>query len=104
MSTDLKIDIDGLFLLLGNATMCIPSKHTETVFQDMAYKLMEWYDVSRVDLRKALLIHGLHLKELCYECNTHIKNTQVDPEDNKPLCNKCSKKPLSSYQIQPHRD
>ena len=99
MATDLKIDIDGLFLLLGNATMCIPSKHSERVFQDMAYKLMEWYDISRADLRKALWIHGIHLEELCYECNTLIKNTSdINPEDNKPLCNKCSKNTPSSYQ------
>lgn len=90
MSTDLNINLEALFILLGNATICIPPKYTERVFQDMAYKLIEWYNVSRVDLRRVMTIHGFHLEELCYECNTHIKD-RVDHNDNKPLCDECSK-------------
>ena len=86
----MNIDLEALFLLLGNATTCIPEAHRNRVFQDMAYKLMEWYDTPRVELRKILEIHGTRMEERCYECNTLIK-TEVDQEDAKPLCKMCSK-------------
>ena len=98
MSTnDLNINLEALFILLGNATISLPSKYSERAFQDMAYKLIEWYNVSRVDLRNIMSVHGFQLEELCHECNTNIKD-EVDPNDNKPLCDKCSKSdPHSSH-------
>ena len=90
-NSKIAINLEALFLLLGNATMCIPEKHRDRVFQDMAYKLMEWYDVSRVELRKAFDNHGIVLEELCHECNTLIQNRLVNRNDTRPLCEECSK-------------
>ena len=86
---DLAINIEALFALLSNATVSIPEKHKNKVFQDMAYKLIEWYTVSRVELRKIFYSHDIVLKELCYDCNAEILNILVDPNDDKPQCNEC---------------
>ena len=93
--SSIAINLEALFLLLGNATMCIPEKHRNRVFQDMAYKLIEWYTVSRVELRKIFYNHGIVLEELCYECNTTILDMLVNPKDNTPYCNSCYGIPLS---------
>ena len=69
--------------------MYIPSKHRVRVFQDMAYKLLEWDYVSRIELRKIFDIHGIILEELCCECNKLIEDRDIDLNSNEPRCSEC---------------
>ena len=55
----------------------------------MAYKLIEWYDASRFELRIIFEAHGIVLEELCHECNTVIEGIEIDKKDNTPRCKKC---------------
>jgi hypothetical protein len=91
-STDFSIDLNGLFTLVGNSTLRLPSRElVEAIFNDMAYKLMEEYDVPRSTIRKIFAEHDFYFEELCSDCNNPIDDTcQIDPEDNDPLCDECS--------------
>ena len=87
--SETSVNFEALFLLLDNATLSISEKDRRRVFQDMAYKLIEWYDVSRFELRNIFDNHGIVLEELCYECNMVIQDSVVDKKDNTPRCLKC---------------
>jgi hypothetical protein len=91
MPTDLNINVEDLFALLDNSTLRLPSRQlVENVFNDMAYKLMEWYDVPRSTIRKLFANRGIYFEELCSKCDHPIDDTgQIDPEDNEPLCDEC---------------
>lgn len=86
-SIDIKFDLDTLFLYLLHATLYIPEKYKNVVYNDMAFKLIEWDNVNRDDLRKILSEHNIKYKELCCECNKEL------PEENEyqgdPLCDRC---------------
>lgn len=93
MSTsNFNIDLECLFNLLGNAALCLPSRIlTERIFQEMAYKLIEEYDVPRSDLREIFVVHDFEFEEFCSHCNERIEDTDtIDPDDNAPLCDECS--------------
>ena len=99
-TTDLNIDLEGLFNLVGNATLRLPSRElVEAIFNDMAYKLIEEYDVPRSTIRKIFAEHDFYFEELCSNCNDPIDDTcQIDPEDNEPLCDDCRRQYLSYCQ------
>ena len=86
-------DLEGLFNLVGNATLCLPSRElTERIFQEIAYKLIEEYDVLRSDLRDIFAVYDFVFEEFCSDCNERIDDTDaIDPEDNEPLCDDCTK-------------
>ena len=65
----LNLSVHDIFLYLANATMRIPDIQKYRVFQDMAYKLMEWDNVPRDEIRKVLRQFGMKLDEQCESCN-----------------------------------
>ncbi len=82
--------LDDLFLYLSNAVMCIPEQHQQTVFNDMAYKLIEWSDVPRSTLRKLLDQYGYEFEELCIYCNEEMPDwVQEDEDEPDPICDQC---------------
>lgn len=91
MST--TFDLNELFTLVGNSTLRLPSRDlVEAIFNDMAYKLIEEYDVLRSDLRDIFADHDFVFEEFCSDCNERIDDTDaIDPEDNEPLCDDCTK-------------
>lgn len=83
--TMLNWDVSTLFLFLGQSTMFLSEKQKHRVFNDMAYKLMEWENTPRHEVRAALAKHDIPFEEHCEECGE-----DVDEED--PLCNECKLK------------
>jgi hypothetical protein len=89
--TSLIWELDTLFLYLSNATMCIPGRFQKQVFQDMAYKLMEWEGVTRTALRPVMVKYGFPLEELCSNCNEVINAEEGAEEitEEDPRCSNC---------------
>jgi len=85
--TTLNWDLKTLFLYLANATLCIDDKSKDKVFNDMAYKLMEWDNVSRRELRKILQEFDVKFEELCTDCNKEMPDYDGDEEE--PRCDDC---------------
>jgi hypothetical protein len=84
--------LDDLFLYLSNAVMCIPDKHQQQVFNDMAYKLIEWSDTPRPVLRKLLDTYGYEFEELCIHCKEEMPGWfQEDEDEPDPVCDQCKK-------------
>lgn len=86
--TQLDWDTDTLFMFLGHSTMFLSERDKNRVFNDMAYKLIEWQNASRRDLRGILLEHEIPFEERCAECNEDI-----EPNDEEhPKCAECAGK------------
>ena len=86
----LLFTLDDMFLYLSNAVICIPEKHQQTVFNDMAYKLIEWADVPRPTLRELLDKYGYEFEELCIHCNEEMSGwTQEYNDEPEPICEAC---------------
>ena len=87
MSSKLDWDVYTMFLYLANATMCIDDRSAEQVWNDMAYKLMEWHNIPRIELREVFNKFEMKFKELCADCNEEIEESV----EEKPLCDACKK-------------
>lgn len=86
--TMLNWDVNTLFLFLGQSTMFLNEKQKHRVFNDMAYKLMEWENTPRHEVRAALAKHDIPFEERCAECGEDI-----EPNDEEhPLCDECKLK------------
>jgi hypothetical protein len=85
-STQLDWDLDRLFLFLSHATMCIGQQNIRRVFNDMAYKLMEWQDVSRRDLRRVFAKLDFVMEELWANCHDELEGPQ---DEEAPVCRAC---------------
>ena len=84
--TQLDWDTDTLFMFLGHSTMFLSERDKNRVFNDMAYKLIEWQNTSRCVLRAILLEHEITFEERCAECNEDI-----EPNDEEhPKCPECA--------------
>jgi hypothetical protein len=83
----LHLSLYSFFLYLANATMCIDEEAKDTVWNDMAYKLIEWNDVSRDELRAVFRAFGAKYEELCAGCNEPLPDGE-EYEGN-PLCAAC---------------
>jgi len=70
--TTLNLSIYQFYLYLANATLCVPEKYRDQIFQDMAYKLMEWDGVPIQELRDVFDKLGIKLKEFCSECGSEV--------------------------------
>jgi hypothetical protein len=75
-----------MFLYLANATLRIPDDLKNRVFQDMAYKLMEWDDVKRDEIRKVLRQFDIKLDEICEDCNEPLPEHD---DQGDARCDKC---------------
>ena len=74
MTTDIQInDLHTLFLYLANATLCIPDKYKDHVFNDMAGKLHEWDNVPYSELRAALAKFDIEFTHACLNCESEIE-------------------------------
>jgi hypothetical protein len=82
----LDMNLDDLFLLLLNATLSLDHEQQNQVIQDMAYKLEEWYDTTRDNLRSALVKIGFRLEERCVGCNEEMPNFEGGGD---PVCSDC---------------
>jgi len=83
----ITLNLNELFVLLGNSSFSVPMRVKAQMFNDFAYKLEEWYSVERDALRKSLSHIGFKLEEACYHCN------ELMPEFNgngNPVCDECS--------------
>lgn len=78
-----------IFLYLSNATLSIPEEYRHRVVQDMAYKLEEWANVTRPELRRTLAEFGEKLDEMCIHCNEPIPDWDVEEEGQEPICPEC---------------
>ena len=65
----LHFSLHSFFLYLANATICIDEEAKYKVWNDMAYKLIEWNDTPRDELRAVFREFGAQFEELCYSCN-----------------------------------
>lgn len=83
---EIKINLKEMFLLLLNSVDTLRLEEQEQVMNNMAYKLEEWYDVSRDDLRKLLQDVGFKLNEICISCNEEMPEFEGD---GNPLCSIC---------------
>lgn len=81
------MDLDTLFLYLSNAVITLNTKNANQVFQNMAYKLIEWDDIPRSELRRVFNTHGLIFEELCACCNEPLPDYEGDEEE--PRCEAC---------------
>jgi len=88
MASNLDWTLDTLFLYLSHSTMCISEEDKHKVFNDMAYKLMEWNNTSRCELRVVFRKLGCKFIEFCFNCYDELDSCCDDEE---PLCNECSK-------------
>lgn len=87
MTSKLDFDLYTMFLYLANATMCINETSKNQVWNDMAYKLMEWNNISRCELRQVFNKFDMEFKELCSECNEELND--YDGDDEEPKCDNC---------------
>jgi len=87
--TTLNWDMKTLFLYLQNATICIDQKSRNIVFNNMAYKLIEWENASRCEVRKVLDDMDIKFEECCSECNERLIDYEDDEEE--PKCEECKK-------------
>ena len=86
MTSKLVWNLDTLFLYLSHSTMCIGEEHKKQVFNDMAYKLIEWNNTSRCELRAVFRKLGCEFEELCANCNEPLESCD-DVEET--LCDEC---------------
>jgi hypothetical protein len=86
--TSLNLSLYEMFLYLANATLRLDCEQKDKVFQDMAYKLMEWDDVKRDEIRKVLRQFDIKLEEICEGCNEHLPDHDGEGEAR---CDECSK-------------
>ena len=86
MST-LNLSVYDIFLYLANATMRIPDIQKYRVFQDMAYKLMEWDNVGRDEICEVLREFDMKLDEFCEGCNEPLPDYDGQ---GKAKCEDCS--------------
>jgi hypothetical protein len=88
--TRLNWTLYDLFLFLSNAVMCIPDKYQQQVFNDMAYKLIEWCDTPRSELRTVFDKFSMEFEELCIHCNEEMSGWRQENEDEPdPVCDAC---------------
>jgi hypothetical protein len=97
--TVLTMSVYELFLYLSNATMCIPEKYKNRVAQDMAYKLEEWANVSRPELRDALKKLDISLEEMCVNCNEPMPDWDTE-EQGEPYCSQCCKEKIDNLRLE----
>jgi len=76
--TTLNLSIYQLYLYLANATLCVPETYRDQIFQDMAYKLLEWDGVPIQELRDVFDKLGMKLKEFCRECGSEVDDKCKD--------------------------
>jgi hypothetical protein len=88
--TSLHLSLYTFFLYLANATMCINEEAKDKVWNDMAYKLIEWNDTPRDELRAVFREFGAHFEELCYGCNEKLPIIEEEYEGN-ALCFECKR-------------
>ena len=86
--TTLTLDLYIFFLYLANATITLDEDLKEEVFNNMAYKLMEWDNISRCELRKVFQEFSITFEELCANCNEELWDYNGDEEA--PLCEDCN--------------
>jgi hypothetical protein len=86
MTSKLDWDLNKLFLFLANSTLCIDDYSKQKVFNDMAYKLIEWNNTSRCELRGVFRKFDIRFEELCSNCNEEI---ELCEDIENPLCNNC---------------
>ena len=82
----LNLSLYNFFLYLANATMCIDEEAKQQVWNDMAYKLIEWNGMPRDELRAVFREFNAPFEELCASCNEEL------PEDDyvgEALCTSC---------------
>jgi hypothetical protein len=86
--SNVRLSLYEIFLYVSNATLSIPEVHRHSVLQALAYKLEEWADVSRPELRDVLAQFGEELDEMCIHCNEPLASWDVE-EDGEPVCDMC---------------
>jgi hypothetical protein len=82
----MTLDIDSTLLLVFNATGILTDADQNQVLQNLANKIIEWYDVSRDEMRVAMEKLGLRLEELCVNCKEEMPNFDGIGD---PLCSDC---------------
>jgi hypothetical protein len=88
--TKLIWSLYDLFLYLSNAVICLPNKYQNHVFNSMAYKLIEWNDTPRSELRTVFDTFGIEFDERCIDCNEEMSDWhQEDEEEPDPVCDTC---------------
>ena len=86
----LHFSLHSLFLYLANATLCIDEEAKDKVWNDMAYKLIEWNDVSRDEIRAVFCDFGAKFEELCHSCNEPLPIIEEEYVGN-ALCFECNR-------------
>ena len=81
-----SVTIDDLFLLVLNACTHLSRRNRNDILQNLAYKLEEWYNLSRDELRTHLAKIGFRLEERCVMCNEEMPTFDGIGD---PLCNDC---------------
>ena len=84
----LHLSLYSFFLYLANATMCIDEESKDIVWNDMAYKLIEWNNTSRDELRAVFRQFNAKFEELCHGCNEDLPEGEYE---GNPLCADCKR-------------
>lgn len=70
-------DIDIMFSRIMKATDVLGPERQNEMMQIMAYKMEEWYFVSRDDLRRSLENVNIRMEELCVGCKEPLPISQA---------------------------
>jgi hypothetical protein len=90
--TKLNWSIYDMCLYLSSAVVCIPEKYKQQVFNNMAYRLMEWNDTPRSEFRDVFDKFGIDFEEYCIHCNEEMPNWFPEEEGEEPECKECLSK------------
>lgn len=84
----LHLNLDEVFLYMTFSTLNMTQQIQHKVVNQLAYKLIEWEDVSYAEIREVFKKYGYHFDELCSNCNNFVEY-ECEGTGN-PLCIECS--------------
>ena len=76
----MQIDLEGIFYLVKDSTVCLRRKDIEMVFNDMCHFLHTKWDVEKPVLGKLMEDFGHVYMDWCSECGTDFVWDEVCPE------------------------
>ena len=82
--------VEQLFQRLADATISIPKRYHKTIFQSMAYNLIQWDGIPPNVVQEALKACNETLKNVCVGCYNEL--VESNDEYDEPLCNECLEK------------
>ena len=76
------MDVEGMFYVMRDATVCLSDKNKEIAFNGMCHTLYSKWNIEKHVLGKLMIQFGYVYMESCSECCTDYKWYDVCPECN----------------------